>query len=516
MSRAAPVPAPSSPSGCRSRPTNRRGAPSARSGPADRTIGLASPPEDCHENIVMPLSNAIGDWVTDISPGTGPRYLAIANAIGAAMDRGALAAGDRLPPHRTLAAALGVDLTTVTRAYAEARKRGLLDSSVGRGTFVRRAPGDEVAQISVDMSMNIPPAPADVSLRELLREGLSRTLRGADVATLMAYRAGAGAREERAAGAAWLAPTCGVLPAARMLIAAGAQSAMLAVAATFLQRGDIVATEAMTYPGFRALAAYMGLVMEGVACDAEGMLPGALDELCHARRPRALYCTPSIQNPSTATMGRARRADIVAVARRHELRIIEDAAYDLYPREHLPALVALAPERVYHIATTAKSLTPGLRLAYIATPESTQAAVTAAIRATSMMASPLLVSLVTGWIRDGTAAAILDGIRVEAVARQALAASILPRDLVAANPEGLHLWLRLPPGWPGPDFVTYLRTQGLALVPADAFATSPHEVPNAVRVALGVAADHARLESALRALAAALKTEPGSRFGTIV
>ncbi len=66
----------------------------------------------------MPLSNAIGDWVADITTGSGPRYLAIANAIGAAMDRGALAPGDRLPPHRALAAALGVDLTTVTRAYA--------------------------------------------------------------------------------------------------------------------------------------------------------------------------------------------------------------------------------------------------------------------------------------------------------------------------------------------------------------------------------------------------------------
>jgi DNA-binding transcriptional MocR family regulator len=465
----------------------------------------------------MPLGNAIGDWVADISTGSGPRYLAIANAIGAAMDRGALAAGDRLPPHRALAAALGVDLTTVTRAYAEARKRGLLDSAVGRGTFVRQSAGEEAAQINVDMSMNIPPAPANLSLRDLLRDGVSRVLRGADVATLMAYRAGAGAREERAAGAAWLAPTCGVLPAGRVLIASGAQPAMLAVASTILQRGDIVATEAMTYPGFRALAFHMGLVMEGVECDAEGMLPGALEEVCRLKRPRAIYCTPSIQNPSTATMGRARRSDIVAVARRHNLRIIEDAAYDLYPREHLPALVALAPERVYHVATTAKSLCPGLRIAYIALPEGTQAAVTAAIRATTMMASPLLVSLVTGWIRDGTAAAILDGIRVEVAARQVLAAGILPRELVTANPEGLHVWLRLPAAWPGPDFVTYLRTQGLALVPADAFATSPnHAIPHAVRVALGVAADHGRLETALRALAAALKTEPSSRYGTIV
>jgi DNA-binding transcriptional MocR family regulator len=263
----------------------------------------------------MPLRTAIGDWVADISAGSGPRYLAIANAIGAAMDRGALAPGDRLPPHRTLAAALGVDLTTVTRAYAEARKRGLLDSAVGSGTFIRRVAGEDSPQTSVDMSMNIPPAPADVSLRDLMRDGISKLLRGADIATLMAYRAGAGSREERAAGAAWLAPVCGPVPASRVLVCSGAQSAMLAAASSFLSRGDVVATEAMTYPGFRALAGYMGLTMAGVATDSEGLIPAALDEVCRRQTPRAIYCTPTIQNPATTTMSTQRRVEIVAVAR---------------------------------------------------------------------------------------------------------------------------------------------------------------------------------------------------------
>jgi DNA-binding transcriptional MocR family regulator len=464
----------------------------------------------------MTLRKAIGDWITDAQAATGPRYLAIANAIGAAMDRGALAPGDRLPPHRALAAALGVDLTTVTRAYAEARRRGLVDSTVGSGTFIRAAPDGEVAQISVDMSMNIPPAPADVSLRASLRDGLSRTLRGADVATLMAYRAGAGTREERAAGAAWLAPSCGgTLPASRVLLASGAQSAMLAIAGILVRRGDRVATEAMTYPGFRALAAHLGLTLVPVAGDAEGMRPDALDAVCRDG-VKAIYCTPSIQNPTTATMGRGRRGDIVAVARRHELPVIEDGAYDLYPHDPAPSLCALAPERVYHVATTAKALSPGLRLAYIVVPEGAQGALIAAIRATAMMASPLLVSLVTGWIRDGTAQAILAGIRAEAVARQALAARLLPRGDFQAHPEGLHLWLTLPPPWSAPAFCAYVRGQGLALVPADAFRAGDAPVPNAVRMALGVAADHARLEAALRAVATAMQTVPAMGFAHIV
>jgi DNA-binding transcriptional MocR family regulator len=217
-------------------------------------------------------------------------------------------------------------------------------------------------------------------------------------------------------------------------------------------------------------------------------------------------------------MSTARREAVVAVARRHDLPVIEDAAYALYPHVALPALSALAPERVYHIATTAKALSPGLRLAYIVLPTGiAPAAVVTPLRATSLMASPLLVSLVTGWIRDGTANAILAGIRAEAVARQTLAARILPRELMDCHPEGIHIWLTLPARWPRQPFVNYVLTQGLALVPSDAFIATPgNEVPNAVRVALGVAADHGRLAQALHALASALNTTPPNGFQDIV
>jgi DNA-binding transcriptional MocR family regulator len=125
-----------------------------------------------------------------------------------------------------------------------------------------------------------------------------------------------------------------------------------------------------------------------------------------------------------------------------------------------------------------------------------------------MMASPLLVSLITGWIRDGTAAAILTGIRTEAVARQALAAAVLPREYCAAHPEGLHLWLTLPPIWQRQSFVAYVRAQGLALVPSDAFTTDGRgPLPNAVRVALGVSPDHGKLLDALKLLKQALMLE---------
>jgi DNA-binding transcriptional MocR family regulator len=460
-------------------------------------------------------------WIADVDRARGPLYLAIANAIAGAIGRGDLLPGDRLPPHRNLAAALDVDLTTVTRAYTEARRRGLLDGQAGRGTFVQAASplGGELTSV-VDMSMNLPPQPRNVRLDDLLRDGIARLLRHEDVATLMAYRAGAGTASDRAAGAAWLAPVLGPVHPARVLVCPGAQSAMLAVLSTLLRPGEAMVCEPLTYPGLRALASHVGAVLLPVEVDEEGYRPEALDRMCRMRAPRVIYCTPTTQNPTTATMSRARRQAIAEVARRHAIPMIEDDAYGLLPAEPLPAIASLAPEHVFHVATTAKSLTPGLRTAYLVVPGPGHAMrVMAALRASVMMASPLLIGLVTDWIRDGIAASVLEGIRAEAVARQTLARAFLPPELAVAHPEGLHVWLRLPPHWARGDFVTYVRHQGLALVASDAFHVAGEgggTAPNGVRVSLGVAPDHDRLRDALGALSDALRQHLPPLFAQVV
>jgi len=76
-------------------------------------------------------------WLPDLTNGAGPRYRAIADALATDIASGRLLPGQRLPPQRALADALGVTVGTVTRAYAEAERRGLLDATVGRGSFVR-------------------------------------------------------------------------------------------------------------------------------------------------------------------------------------------------------------------------------------------------------------------------------------------------------------------------------------------------------------------------------------------
>jgi DNA-binding transcriptional MocR family regulator len=456
-------------------------------------------------------------WAADVRGARGPIYLAIANALAGAVGRGEMLPGEQLPPHRSLAAALGVDLTTVTRAYTEARRRGLVDAAVGRGTFVRSDAGlgDAVAPSVVDMSMILPPQPERPILRDLLRDGVARLLRHEDPATLMAYRNGAGTMQDRMAGAAWLRPVLGSVSPQRVLVCPGAQSAVHAVLATLTRPGDTIVTESLAYPGLRALAPHFGLKLLGAPMDGQGLIPDALDALCRERKPAAIYCTPTMQNPSAVTMGTERREAVAAIARRHETVVIEDDAYGLLASAPERAISALASERSFYVATTAKTLSPGLRTAYLVVPPGRHAErVMTALRAATLMASPLLTGLVTMWVREGTARDILDGIRREAVVRQAVARAVLP-PCFEAHPEGLHCWLHLPAHWRQGEFVAYVRARGVALVASDAFQVSGLP-PNAVRLALGVAPDAGRLRDALADVRDALLAPMPTEFSGVV
>ena len=117
----------------------------------------------------------VTSWIPSISKSDGPLYLGIADAIAAAIELGELADGARLPPQRSMASALGIDYTTVSRAYAEAGKRGLVEGRVGQGTFVVRRPLEKpvspVTGGQVDLGMNIPPLIDDPALAARMWRG---------------------------------------------------------------------------------------------------------------------------------------------------------------------------------------------------------------------------------------------------------------------------------------------------------------------------------------------------------
>ncbi|PND23663.1 GntR family transcriptional regulator [Ensifer sp. MMN_5] len=455
-------------------------------------------------------------WMPALGQARGPLYLAIADEIAADIAAGRLKGGVRLPPQRALAAALGIDFTTVSRAYNEARRRGLVEGRVGQGTYVTarrrsaaRPSSGGLAGGLVDMSMNLPPLFDDPALSERMWMDVA-PLDQRDPELLMRYQPVGGTERDRAAGAAWLKPRLGDLRADRLVVCTGAQGALLASVGVLATKGDRICAEALTYPGLRSLAAHMGIELVSVRIDRNGILPDAFEEACARHKPKALYCNPTLHNPTTATLPLERREAIVAIARRHGVAVIEDDAYGALPANPVPPLAALAPDLVFHIAGLAKCLSPALRIAYLVAPDRSAAVrLEGAIRATVGMTSPLSAAIATRWLEEGTAQAVLGAIRTEAGARQQIAIKSLEDADLLADREGFHLWLKLPSRWNRGEFTAQLRTAGIGVVASDAFAIS--DPPEAVRLGLGSARTRDELRHSLEVIAGLLAQSPAAR-----
>ncbi|OON63398.1 GntR family transcriptional regulator [Massilia sp. KIM] len=443
-------------------------------------------------------------WIDLLDRNKGPHYLQIADALERAMIDGRLKPGERLPTQRRLAAGLGVDLTTVTRAYDEARRRHLLEGRGARGTYVA-APKVELAPV-LDLSMNTPPPPEGVDFGDLLRQGLSQVLLRADNELLMTYHLGGGGAADRAAGARWLEAMFGRVDPEHVVVCPGAQAALAALVLSLSEPGDTILAEPLVYPGLRAAATQFGRRLQAVETDAHGMLPEALERAALSGA-RLLYLNPTLQNPTGATMPAQRRREIAALASRLGLRIIEDDPYWLFEDNAPAPLASHAPANAYYVSTLSKCLTPGLRVAFVLAPGAAERSrFLAALRSFALMPAPLTAALATQWIFDGDAARLLDGVRKEAQARQDLAQGLLAgRDQPARR--GLHIWLPLPAYWSATELARAAAAEGLAVTPAAGFSAQP-PAPNAIRISLGSVTERKRLAGGLRRLSQLLARKP--------
>ncbi len=461
------------------------------------------------------MSNDSSRWAAAIRASTKPAYIAIAEAIAEDIQSGKLAANQKLPTLRTLAGGLNLNFTTVARGYAEAQRRGLIDARAGSGTFVRETTKAGPVRRSgaaslLDMTMNMPPEPQDSALLERLRDGFASFAAEADPYTLLRYHEFGGSLFDRDCGARWLSRHLPGITGERVLVCPGVQDTLLALFTALARPGDSIACEAITYPGIKGLAAQLGIRLVGLPSDDEGIDPDAFGALCAANLPKALYCNPTLLNPTTATMSQARRQAIVEIARRYSVPIIEDDAYGCLPAQRPQALAALAPELTFYVTGFSKSLGAGLRIAYLALPNARYTArLSATLRTTAVMASPFMMRLASRWLDDGTVKMATLAVREESRARQQMAAQILRAAHYQSQPEAFHLWLQVPAPWSRIEFVTHLRAHGVGVVVSDTFTVAGIP-PEAVRVCLGGNADRNDCRHALEIIEDAIEHLPAT------
>jgi len=455
-------------------------------------------------------------WRPDLSETHGPKYLAIVEAIDADIAAGALATGTRLPTHRDLAWSLGVTVGTVSRAYAEAERRGLVAGHVGRGTFVQEpssalaekqlfvTEGDEPAG-PINFSFNYPVPGEEIAA---IGPTLASMATDPSLGALIGYQSHAGLPRHREAGAVWLG-RCGLdVEPDRVVITAGAHNAMMVALTALTRPGGRIVTDELTYPGIQPLARIFNVKLEPLAMDHDGIRPDALEAACRQGDVQVLYTVPTLQNPTNVIMSSARRAEIAALARRFGVPILEDDIFGPMTEDAPPPISNLVPELGYYIGSVSKALAPGLRIAYMAGPPQATTELTRAVRVSCWMASPLTAEIAARWIMDGTADRILESRRAEGERRRRFALTLFP-DAEKDCPKGaMHLWLRLPEPWRSSDFVVEAKRRGVLVTPPEAFVVGRGVPPHAIRICLGPPRTWEKFEKGLRILADLARDRP--------
>jgi DNA-binding transcriptional MocR family regulator len=430
-------------------------------------------------------------WPPDPDRLSRPAYRSLAQTLMHAIEAGEVRPGDRLPTHRDLAYRLGLSVQTVSRAYEELTRLDIIAGEVGRGTFVRAGPvetrtpwhridgGDAV----IDCSM-LTPVRGEIH-EERMRAALQDLAGSLPPEALFSFRPRAALERHRAVAVRWLAH-CGLAARPELVIPTNGNTAAMTVAMmTAAKPGDLVVTEELGHHTLPPLARYLGLRLAGLEVDGEGILPEAFAAACEAGGVKLLYLVPNGLNPMALAMGAERRAAIVAIARRHDVLILEnDSGGPLAPGRPKP-IAALAPERSFYLTGFSKCLMPGLRYGYLVVPETLSAAALNRHLVTNWMATALVAEIATRWIEDGTAEALLDWQRLALAARNRIAARLLRQVPHAATPNGLHVWIPLPGQWSEEAFLAHARHRGVAVATGAAFAIGESVRRKGLRVCLG-------------------------------
>ncbi|KGJ12315.1 PLP-dependent aminotransferase family protein [Paracoccus versutus] len=429
-------------------------------------------------------------WTPDPSALHRPAYLSLAEQYARAIRDGQLPAGTRLPPQRRLADDLGLSVQTVSRAYEELIRRGLVVGEVGRGSFVL-PPGSEntppylAERLGELVDLSILKPVTERMHVETFREGLHWVAENLPVPAALSFRPNSVLPQHRQIAADWLRRKGIEAAPENITLTDGATSAITTAVMSAVPAGGTLAAAALTHHLLMPLCKYLGLHLEGLPVDEDGIVPEALDHLARKGSLRALYMQPAAINPMAIMSSAERRAELAAIARRHDLLIVENDMLNAMIPDRPPPMAVLAPERVLHINGFTKTTLPGLRVAWLLSPPRLASATANRHLVTNWMATPAMVELLSHWIGDGTVDRLILWQREALAIRHGIAREVLGAAPFRSHPQSLHIWLELPPGRDEEEFVAQARQRGVAVASGRAFRLSERGRRDAVRIALG-------------------------------
>ena len=459
-------------------------------------------------------------WEPEIEKEGGqPVYRAIADTLQRDIAAGALKPGDRLPAQRELADFLGVNLTTVTKAFRLGIDRGLLEAAVGRGTYVAARREEEPLPATredntggreglglIDLGMIHPL----YGQNRLIAETVKQVSQRIGIERYFEYDEPRQARTHRQAGAQWLRRAGFDTDEESIMVASGSQNALAVTLMSLFHSGDSIGADRLTYTGFRNLAEMLGIRLIPVDGDGEGMDPEELARLCRSEGLKGVYLMPECQNPTARTLSEERRRSLASVVERQDLILLEDDHYSFLGNTGLPPVSAYIPERSVYIAGTSKSLGPGLRISYMRVAPAFRPAVGRGIYNVNLTTSHFNSEVAASLIESGAADRIIALKQAEAESRSLLADELLGGWQVMGNQRDYFRFLTLPAGWTGREFERAAAAAGVQVNSGEKFVIGNRPAPAAVRISLSAARDRKELGQGLKILRSLLERGPES------
>jgi len=469
--------------------------------------------------IKTPLSEGGLSWLAGFNKRAKVQpilYLALFEHLKKAIEQGTLRAGDKLPTHRALSRHLQIAVATVSKMYRYAYEQGLVQSTVGKGSFVASFPVmAQAIRAQGHQCINLSIIKPQLSIGEsYLAKQLAQLAAVPQISDLMDYNA-QGSLTDRRAAKDWLLSQRVDLSGKGISICSGAQHALMVLINSLTDEGDCIGVESYCYPGIISLASQLGRKLVAIDMDDQGMTPQSLEQACNTQPLKMLIVVASHQNPTTAVMSVARRTEIVHIVERYKLKLVDDDVYGFLSPE-LPPISNFTASDSFYLTSFSKSVFPGLRVAYIAAPEQYKARIDAQIRLSIWMPAPLMLALATRLVFAQEAAEIQHLQSEQASRRQRIAAKLLVGFEYLAQPTSYHLWLKLPAKFSSDSFCLALEKRGVIVSNATYFNALQTDPCAAVRISLMAPATDDELIFALHIVVGLLreKGDEASRYST--
>ncbi|MEZ2127380.1 MULTISPECIES: PLP-dependent aminotransferase family protein [unclassified Sinorhizobium] len=437
------------------------------------------------------------NWLPDISRGSGPMYLRLADSIETAIANGTLAAGSKLPPQRNLAYDIGVTIGTVGRAYALVHERGLVAGEVGRGTYVLNRtdtqPSLQPDPLTLSLAGTRPiDAPSDMIRFDTtaapdLGQGAVIGRLFADISRDHPSEVASYSRNFPQkwfeAGRIWLSRNGWQPEVENVVSTLGAHAAAIAVISAVSSPGDKIVFENLTYTHVSRSARVLGRRIILADSDEHGMIPDEFERLCMQQHPRLAFLMPTAHNPTLATMPEDRRMAIAAIARKHGVWLIEDDIYGAMSQDDAPLLASLAPDRTFLVAGLSKAVAAGVRGGWIACPPHFAQRVKVTHKMVTGGLPFILAETCARLVLEGHAHEIRKKSVKEVSAREKLVREHLAGFDFVSHPRVPFLWLKLPEPWMSGTFKQAAFQAGVLVDDEDEFKAARIErVYHRVRV----------------------------------